>query len=149
MTRTPAVLLPGAHRTFATAEASCFSNPATSLTSIRHQTAFSRYIQQQSRWPPPYVCLRTATGWRQVGGSVFGGENRDKEKARLRKGVTVLVATPGRLLDHLQVYQFLTSTKQDFVVSFELGLDSVMNSLSYRQYEYHPHHDSKSVFNQK
>ena len=39
---------------------------------------------------------------RQVGGSIFGGENRDKEKARLRKGVTVLVATPGRLLDHLQ-----------------------------------------------
>jgi ATP-dependent RNA helicase DDX31/DBP7 len=38
----------------------------------------------------------------QVGGSVFGGENRDREKARLRKGVTVLVATPGRLLDHLQ-----------------------------------------------
>ena len=38
----------------------------------------------------------------QVGGSVHGGENRAKEKARLRKGVTVLVATPGRLLDHLQ-----------------------------------------------
>ena len=38
----------------------------------------------------------------QVGGSIFGGENRDKEKARLRKGITVLVATPGRLLDHLQ-----------------------------------------------
>ena len=38
----------------------------------------------------------------QVGGSIHGGENRAKEKARLRKGVTVLVATPGRLLDHLQ-----------------------------------------------
>lgn len=38
----------------------------------------------------------------QVGGSVHGGENRAKEKARLRRGVTVLVATPGRLLDHLQ-----------------------------------------------
>ena len=38
----------------------------------------------------------------QIGGSVFGGENRDKEKARLRKGIHVLVATPGRLLDHLQ-----------------------------------------------
>ncbi|CAL5219539.1 g1390 [Coccomyxa viridis] len=37
-----------------------------------------------------------------VGGSIHGGENRAKEKARLRKGVTVLVATPGRLLDHLQ-----------------------------------------------
>ena len=37
-----------------------------------------------------------------VGGGVHGGENRGKEKARLRKGVSVLVATPGRLLDHLQ-----------------------------------------------
>lgn len=37
----------------------------------------------------------------QVGGLITGGENRNKEKARLRKGVTVLVATPGRLLDHL------------------------------------------------
>ena len=33
---------------------------------------------------------------------MYGGENRAKEKARLRKGVTVLLATPGRLLDHLQ-----------------------------------------------
>lgn len=32
-----------------------------------------------------------------------GGENRNKEKARLRKGVNVIVATPGRLLDHLQM----------------------------------------------
>lgn len=37
-----------------------------------------------------------------MGGAIYGGENRAKEKARLRKGVTVLVATPGRLLDHLQ-----------------------------------------------
>ncbi|KAH7285391.1 hypothetical protein KP509_33G026200 [Ceratopteris richardii] len=37
-----------------------------------------------------------------VPGHVMGGENRMKEKARLRKGVTILVATPGRLLDHLQ-----------------------------------------------
>ncbi|KAG0573900.1 hypothetical protein KC19_VG219700 [Ceratodon purpureus] len=32
----------------------------------------------------------------------MGGENRSKEKARLRKGITILVATPGRLLDHLK-----------------------------------------------
>lgn len=37
-----------------------------------------------------------------VPGAVHGGENRAKEKARLRKGVSVLVTTPGRLLDHLQ-----------------------------------------------
>jgi ATP-dependent RNA helicase DDX31/DBP7 len=33
---------------------------------------------------------------------LIGGEHRGHEKARLRKGVTILVATPGRLLDHLQ-----------------------------------------------
>ncbi len=37
-----------------------------------------------------------------VVGCIHGGDNRHKEKARLRKGVHILVATPGRLLDHLQ-----------------------------------------------
>jgi len=37
-----------------------------------------------------------------VSGLLVGGENRAHEKARLRRGVTALVATPGRLLDHLQ-----------------------------------------------
>ena len=32
---------------------------------------------------------------------MLGGESRSSEKARLRRGVTALVATPGRLLDHL------------------------------------------------
>lgn len=36
-----------------------------------------------------------------VPGSIHGGENRSKEKARLRKGLNVLISTPGRLLDHL------------------------------------------------
>uniref|UniRef100_A0A0D9WBY3 ATP-dependent RNA helicase n=1 Tax=Leersia perrieri TaxID=77586 RepID=A0A0D9WBY3_9ORYZ len=37
-----------------------------------------------------------------VPGYIMGGENRAKEKARLRKGISILIATPGRLLDHLQ-----------------------------------------------
>lgn len=37
-----------------------------------------------------------------VPGYVMGGETRAKEKARLRKGISILIATPGRLLDHLQ-----------------------------------------------
>ncbi|KAK6147597.1 hypothetical protein DH2020_018509 [Rehmannia glutinosa] len=37
-----------------------------------------------------------------VPGYIMGGENRSKEKARLRKGVSILVATPGHLLDHLK-----------------------------------------------
>ncbi|KAF5872464.1 putative atp dependent rna helicase protein [Botrytis fragariae] len=36
-----------------------------------------------------------------VGTTVNGGESKQSEKARLRKGVNILVATPGRLADHL------------------------------------------------
>lgn len=34
--------------------------------------------------------------------TIMGGENPKKEKAKLRKGLTVVVCTPGRLLYHLQ-----------------------------------------------
>jgi ATP-dependent RNA helicase DDX31/DBP7 len=37
-----------------------------------------------------------------VSGVLTGGATRTHEKARLRKGLPILVATPGRLLDHLQ-----------------------------------------------
>ncbi|OSX66301.1 hypothetical protein POSPLADRAFT_1177733 [Postia placenta MAD-698-R-SB12] len=37
-----------------------------------------------------------------VSGLLTGGATRTHEKARLRKGVPILVSTPGRLLDHLQ-----------------------------------------------
>ncbi|CAK7897574.1 ATP-dependent RNA helicase Dbp7p [[Candida] anglica] len=37
-----------------------------------------------------------------VPGIVIGGEKKKSEKARLRKGVNVLVATPGRLVDHME-----------------------------------------------
>ena len=37
-----------------------------------------------------------------VSGLLSGGATKTHEKARLRKGIPILVATPGRLLDHLQ-----------------------------------------------
>ena len=36
-----------------------------------------------------------------VSTTVIGGESKQSEKARLRKGVNILIATPGRLADHL------------------------------------------------
>lgn len=36
-----------------------------------------------------------------VPGVLIGGEKRKAEKARLRKGINILVGTPGRLVDHL------------------------------------------------
>ena len=37
-----------------------------------------------------------------ISGLLTGGATRTHEKARLRKGIPILVSTPGRLLDHLQ-----------------------------------------------
>ena len=37
-----------------------------------------------------------------VSSALMGGENRKAEKARLRKGVSIVVGTPGRISDHLQ-----------------------------------------------
>jgi len=41
-------------------------------------------------------------GFPQTHGLVIGGANRRSEAEKLAKGVNILVATPGRLLDHLQ-----------------------------------------------
>ena len=45
------------------------------------------------------LCANTF-GW-IIPGCLFGEEKRKSEKARIRKGISILVATPGRLLDHL------------------------------------------------
>lgn len=37
-----------------------------------------------------------------VSSVLIGGEHRGHEKARLRKGVSIVVASPGRLQDHLE-----------------------------------------------
>ena len=39
---------------------------------------------------------------KQTFGLIMGGSNRRTEAEKLEKGVNIVVATPGRLLDHLQ-----------------------------------------------
>ncbi|KAL1918724.1 uncharacterized protein VTP21DRAFT_2746 [Calcarisporiella thermophila] len=51
--------------------------------------------------PPGRQSNRRRSHW-IVPGIVIGGDKKKSEKARLRKGVNILVSTPGRLLDHLQ-----------------------------------------------
>jgi ATP-dependent RNA helicase DDX18/HAS1 len=41
----------------------------------------------------------------------MGGANRKAEAEKLAKGVNLLIATPGRLLDHLQVSAVCYSRK--------------------------------------
>jgi len=46
----------------------------------------------------------------QTFGIVIGGANRKAEADKLAKGVNLLVATPGRLLDHLQVTPYFSQS---------------------------------------
>lgn len=51
-------------------------------------------VQESVQTYSKYLALRSTV--------VYGGVNIDPQIAELRKGVEILVATPGRLLDHLQ-----------------------------------------------
>ncbi|KAH0607531.1 uncharacterized protein H6S33_002565 [Morchella sextelata] len=70
-----------------------------------------------------------------VPGSVIGGEKKKSEKARLRKGLNILVATPGRLLDHLENTESLDVSRVRWVVMdegdrlMELGFEETIGSI--------------------
>lgn len=51
-----------------------------------------------------------------VPGIVIGGEKKKAEKARLRKGINILVATPGRLVDHIENTQSLNLSTVRYLV---------------------------------
>ncbi|ODQ66349.1 DEAD-domain-containing protein [Nadsonia fulvescens var. elongata DSM 6958] len=53
---------------------------------------------------------------RIVPGIVIGGEKKKSEKARLRKGVNILVATPGRLADHMDNTEVLDLSMVRWVI---------------------------------
>jgi ATP-dependent RNA helicase DDX18/HAS1 len=68
-------------------------------------------------------------------GIVMGGANRKMEAEKLQKGVAILVATPGRLLDHLQNSPgFLVKNLQVLVVDeadrcLEIGFEEEMHQI--------------------
>ncbi|OJJ98696.1 hypothetical protein ASPACDRAFT_1902488 [Aspergillus aculeatus ATCC 16872] len=78
-----------------------------------------------------------------VAGTVIGGEKKKSEKARLRKGLNVLVATPGRLADHLENTQALDVSNVRWLVldegdrlmelGFEKELQGIIQKLDARQ----------------
>ncbi|KAL4889415.1 ATP-dependent RNA helicase dbp7 [Aspergillus ambiguus] len=78
-----------------------------------------------------------------VAGTVIGGEKKKSEKARLRKGLNILVATPGRLADHLENTQALDVSNVRWLVldegdrlmelGFEQELQGIIKKLDARQ----------------
>ncbi|XP_074654418.1 ATP-dependent DNA helicase DDX31-like [Tubulanus polymorphus] len=51
-----------------------------------------------------------------VPGAIMGGERKKSEKARIRKGINILVSTPGRLLDHLENTESLNITNLRWLI---------------------------------
>eukprot|EP00667_Euglena_gracilis_P003413 EG_transcript_3419 len=51
-----------------------------------------------------------------VPGGIMGGEQRHKEKARLRHGIVTLVGTPGRLVDHLRTTKSFAVRALQYIV---------------------------------
>lgn len=72
---------------------------------------------------------------RIVPGIVIGGEKKKAEKARLRKGVNILVATPGRLSDHIENTERLDLSNIRYVVLdegdklMELGFEETITKI--------------------
>ncbi|OMJ21273.1 ATP-dependent RNA helicase dbp7 [Smittium culicis] len=70
-----------------------------------------------------------------VTGVAIGGDKKQSEKARLRKGVTILACTPGRLLDHLKTTtSFRTFNLKWLVLDeadqlLELGFQETLNEI--------------------
>jgi len=77
---------------------------------------------------------------RLVPGMLIGGEKRKSEKARIRKGITILIATPGRLIDHIGKTDCLSLKNIQWLVfdecdrMLELGykrdVQSVLNAIN-------------------
>lgn len=51
-----------------------------------------------------------------VPGILTGGERKKSEKARLRKGLNILITTPGRLIDHIEHSRSLEFNKMKYCV---------------------------------
>ncbi|KAJ3311416.1 ATP-dependent RNA helicase [Boothiomyces sp. JEL0838] len=71
----------------------------------------------------------------QTFGIIMGGANRKAEADKLNKGVNLLVATPGRLLDHLQNTKgFLTKNLKMLIIDeadriLEVGFEEEMHQI--------------------
>ncbi|XP_031426699.1 probable ATP-dependent RNA helicase DDX31 [Clupea harengus] len=75
-----------------------------------------------------------------VPGVLMGGEKRKAEKARLRKGINILVSTPGRLVDHINNtlsivfssvrWLILDEADRTLDLGFEKDLAVILNALN-------------------
>lgn len=85
-----------------------------------------------------------------VSTTVIGGESKQSEKARVRKGVNILIATPGRLADHLDNTEALDVSTVRWLVldegdrlmelGFEEEIKGIVEKIGKRELVVHKRH---------
>jgi ATP-dependent RNA helicase DDX18/HAS1 len=70
----------------------------------------------------------------QTYGVVIGGANRRSEAEKLQKGINLLIATPGRLLDHLMNTKFVWKNLRTLIIDeadriLEIGFEDEMRQI--------------------
>ncbi|XP_028941140.1 probable ATP-dependent RNA helicase DDX31, partial [Antrostomus carolinensis] len=75
-----------------------------------------------------------------VPGVLMGGEKRKSEKARLRKGINILISTPGRLVDHIKSTECIHFRRTQWLIideadrildlGFEKDIAVILNALN-------------------
>ncbi|POI32539.1 hypothetical protein CIB84_003709, partial [Bambusicola thoracicus] len=75
-----------------------------------------------------------------VPGVLMGGEKRKSEKARLRKGINILISTPGRLVDHIRSTECIHFRRTQWLIideadrildlGFEKDVTVILNALN-------------------
>ncbi|NWS10072.1 DDX31 helicase, partial [Pachyramphus minor] len=75
-----------------------------------------------------------------VPGVLMGGEKRKSEKARLRKGINILISTPGRLVDHIKSTECIHFRRTQWLIideadrildlGFEKDVTVILNTLN-------------------
>uniref|UniRef100_A0A8C1LM51 ATP-dependent RNA helicase n=1 Tax=Cyprinus carpio TaxID=7962 RepID=A0A8C1LM51_CYPCA len=128
----------------------------TSMTSVQKKTipllmsGKDAVVRSQTGSDYPYVVLALQSfqmfqkllkpfTW-IVPGVLMGGEKRKAEKARLRKGINVLISTPGRLVDHIKNtlsiafsavrWLILDEADRTLDLGFEKDLTVILNALN-------------------
>ena len=97
-----------------------------------------------------------------VPGMILGGENKKSEKARVRKGINILISTPGRLIDHIEHTKCLSLEKIRWLVldeadrmlelGYERDVQKIITALNEKQEPENPnlvainqgHHSGKN-----
>jgi len=80
-----------------------------------------------------------------VPGVLLGGEKKKSEKARVRKGINILISTPGRLIDHITHTKCLSLDKIKWLVldeadrmlelGYERDVQTILTALNEQQKE--------------